>query len=640
MIHNRKQAEQVLNEILLRMSYDISKTLSENKIILNEQPLPLDYYYYDTNGNLKTLPNLVTNYPSGSTPAKKAYPSITNGSQYPKQRISALSGFGGQPKPKTISADNSIQTRFDDQRIVQRDNTYVSPQNLMGGGAPTKPQVLPPDWKSKMNDYGYTTPQDATYVSPEYLGIKNPEMIKMAKKWEEEKRNSKPVEPKSEVIMYDPNKYPHPTPKWVYKGKEYVKKEDAFAQYDYDLKEWKKKYADGFEGWVARNGDTVHSILGYAALGLALISITASVVLTGGLSLPAIGLSLEGATGAASLLLTTADAGLYAYEGDTRMAVFVGLLGLFDVAQILRAVKGLKVLESEIDVIRNKAIQNSNRLTNGNTKLTDVFTEREILILKSIDPAIIRGEVNILGKAARQQAMVEFGYYMKLSPKYFASSLLKLKTYGLLGKLFLVIDGIQISYNALYNALSDDDKELQSLTLLLIKYAFTKQETQSQIQANNDIIAKEIQEIPEENSTKILADAAGLKFDSVGVTVDEGSLSLESLKKYYDSIPLPEINSDEQKLLPGAFKIYSGTNKSIPFKTKEEGDKFRVWFNENYPEMSKILQLDSTGSFNNFYIKRAYNIPLEENKIIGDIYQENINTTEDPEGDISGDGWN
>lgn len=44
----------------------------------------------------------------------------------------------------------------------------------------------------------------------------------------------------------------------------------------------------------------------------------------------------------------------------------------------------------------------------------------------------------------------------------------------------------------------------------------------------------------------------------------------------------------------------------IPFKNREEGDKFRVWVNDNYPSYAKKIDLDRSGSFNNNFIKTAW----------------------------------
>lgn len=133
--------EDILKDILLKMNYDPSKTLNENKSLLSEQSLPLYYYYYDKFGNLKTLPNLASNYPTGSTPANKVYPNITDGSKYPKQRMPGTPQLNlNVPAPQSLKTTPAPQLpkidtfRPGSDRIYQPDATYVSPQNLMGGG--------------------------------------------------------------------------------------------------------------------------------------------------------------------------------------------------------------------------------------------------------------------------------------------------------------------------------------------------------------------------------------------------------------------------------------------------------------------------------------------------------------------------
>lgn len=44
---------------------------------------------------------------------------------------------------------------------------------------------------------------------------------------------------------------------------------------------------------------------------------------------------------------------------------------------------------------------------------------------------------------------------------------------------------------------------------------------------------------------------------------------------------------------------------SSPFKNKEEGDKFRKWVNDNYPDYAKQISLDVSGSHTNSYIIKA-----------------------------------
>lgn len=47
-------------------------------------------------------------------------------------------------------------------------------------------------------------------------------------------------------------------------------------------------------------------------------------------------------------------------------------------------------------------------------------------------------------------------------------------------------------------------------------------------------------------------------------------------------------------------------DSASPFKNKEDGDKFRAWVNQKYPDWAKQNSLDATGPFNNGYIRKAY----------------------------------
>jgi hypothetical protein len=44
----------------------------------------------------------------------------------------------------------------------------------------------------------------------------------------------------------------------------------------------------------------------------------------------------------------------------------------------------------------------------------------------------------------------------------------------------------------------------------------------------------------------------------------------------------------------------------LPFNSKKEGNKFRRWVNDNYPDIAKEIDLDRSGSYNNSYIREAY----------------------------------
>ena len=63
-------------------------------------------------------------------------------------------------------------------------------------------------------------------------------------------------------------------------------------------------------------------------------------------------------------------------------------------------------------------------------------------------------------------------------------------------------------------------------------------------------------------------------------------------------------NKPKSKSNNGKSKIpkYSAT----PFKTKEEGNKFREWVNKKYPDWAKKNNLEVSGPENNSYIRKAY----------------------------------
>jgi hypothetical protein len=79
----------IIEDILLKMNYDLSKTLTENKEFINEQKT----YYYDSNGNLKTLDGPYA-IPQGGTSASKIYPNLKPG-EYPNSTY--LTGVKTKP---------------------------------------------------------------------------------------------------------------------------------------------------------------------------------------------------------------------------------------------------------------------------------------------------------------------------------------------------------------------------------------------------------------------------------------------------------------------------------------------------------------------------------------------------------------
>ena len=64
----------------------------------------------------------------------------------------------------------------------------------------------------------------------------------------------------------------------------------------------------------------------------------------------------------------------------------------------------------------------------------------------------------------------------------------------------------------------------------------------------------------------------------------------------------------------------------LPFKNKEEGDMFRNWVNDNYPDYAKTLfgdGLGRTGSYNNSYMRAAWNHEGEDG-LKSEIYTKKV----------------
>jgi peptidoglycan hydrolase-like protein with peptidoglycan-binding domain len=59
-----------------------------------------------------------------------------------------------------------------------------------------------------------------------------------------------------------------------------------------------------------------------------------------------------------------------------------------------------------------------------------------------------------------------------------------------------------------------------------------------------------------------------------------------------------------------------------PFKTKEEGNSFRKWVNDNYPQGARNLKLDKVGPHNNDTILKAWNFQLNDKYTLGSLYSE------------------
>jgi len=66
----------------------------------------------------------------------------------------------------------------------------------------------------------------------------------------------------------------------------------------------------------------------------------------------------------------------------------------------------------------------------------------------------------------------------------------------------------------------------------------------------------------------------------------------------------------------------SGGGYSFPFKTTDEGNKFRVWVNTNYPAYAKQIDLNKSGLLNS-YVDKAW-------KVYGNEYTTKVLNTSTP----------
>ena len=738
MVNKRKDGEEALKEILLRMSYDLGKTLNENKELLNEHVFNDEWKGKDPTASLTKKSdvdgvssaasltpndNKISVRQRGKRPDRFAkirgpYQQYLKTGIIPEPQQSGTSNYSGYqiewgPDQYRFSYEPSIEDKrekalpieefakiydaklkqagrlkndFDELKKAGFDITYDEYLNLIEKLTPpdkTEPTKLksieefawenydysingytdnPFDW-SNLQIRNLQIPPVQDQIYNQIPAVDKQRMIDSNNAAEKEKKekghNFYPENEKEREIVKAYNDYlkengyfkpkmninlnKGPLPNQTYysytragdsKPTSYSTYFEAQRAYSQDYNTWYYNFGQFEENAVESENSGLHDFLMIAGLTLALVSAFASFGTTTPISVG--GLTLSGLAATASLAFNVADAGLYGYEENYRMAVFVALLSLFDVAQILKAVKGLKVAQTEINQIREKALEMlyGRRLMSPGQQsdITKLFTKRELQIAYSIDRAYLTGEAKLLGSQVFKESAKRILELAKVGAPELIASLTKLKTYINLGKLFLTIDGIQWSYNNLVNAIYGPDEYHKSLTEMLIIHMFKNNSIQSQIQSNNAEIESTLnQKLSEKLKTEFMAGVSGI--DSGVKKTSEGSLD-DVTKRLTQTLKNAEIkynnlNDNEKLILPGTVThYYRLNNKPVPFKTKEEGNKFREWFNNEFPYLSKEIRLDRTGSFDNSYIKRAYNIPIEGVGIVGDIYNEEIMNTD------------
>jgi len=118
-------------------------------------------------------------------------------------------------------------------------------------------------------------------------------------------------------------------------------------------------------------------------------------------------------------------------------------------------------------------------------------------------------------------------------------------------------------------------------------------------------------------------------------TNEKGNLT-KHLFKDGEWVNPPKISSTETSEEENKTDTNPISSSKDPFTSKEEGDAFREWVNETYPEYAKEIDLDKEGSYNNSYIKKAWEEYGDDyaNKDIEESVEFEAGTYTDPEGNI------
>jgi hypothetical protein len=719
---NKKELE-VLNEILLRMSYDLGKTLNENKSLLKEGSIPYvertDRYYYNSSGQLNLLPQSATEFPEGSTPAEDAYPGIKKGSEFPRYyqerpktylptrnpsvgRSTTLPqsdykpvwdgthpkgdpymGFYADgtpvngikldasqlkaPEPTYMSFDEFIKNRgidlpyrsnvqkmtrggfntYKDQRDWQYRQSDVIRQQTAGIFKGPEAEMIrksqesdneEQDYKDREKRYlGYfaETPEEHEAVKSYENYLDTQGRIKPSKPFESSwnpncgKMGDKKMTDKDSkgypclgkiVFKSGSQKYDYAAVSYWYRPlnstyfKSYDSYFEAMSPYNEDLALWWQNFGQ-FEKQETEGSGTLHSILMWSSIILTAAAFIAGSVATGGIATPAF-ISMASRVG---LALDLFDGAIYLAEGNPRDAVLTFTLGAVDAGMLVKelpALRSINTTKSEINQVKNIIRKNKNSGKSfSQLRKEGKLTDKQFRIGNEIASGKYANDiVRLSGKSTMKLAIHGAKEFALNSPKNFLSYLVSfyknpiLKTTGLIktvGGLAIVLDGVNYSYNTIYNAISGEDQEVKSLILSLINSFWP--EVQSQVEENNVTIEEALE---------------GLDF-SIDVPEDV-TFDMASARELMDDINEKNLTPEEIEFANSYLsnKLNKNNLKSTGFKSKEEGDKFRVWFNKIAPSNSKLIDLDLTGPHDNSYIRAAYWTKMSDGKTYGDIYKE------------------
>lgn len=290
----------IIEDILLKMNYDLSKTLTENKEFITEQRTP----YYDSQGYLRYVNGPVA-IPQGGTAASKVYPNLKP-SEYPNFNFTLAA------KAKPVPFNNSEMPQSD----------VLGPQGSFPKSLGIDKKTLETNAKlQKISPSEYTKNLSPEKYQEFMVAREKINKLPPSFRWTE--YNKKLSEAFQEYQNYDSN-----IESWYTANERYAKKYEYYTALYYPEK-WSSDYSSNLDK---------HDVLLLVGVGVFIIPLLAAAA---GASLATVELAMLGAQ-IVSTAADTADALAYLNEGDLEMA---GLSAIFAVLpfvpNLARYTKGL-----------------------------------------------------------------------------------------------------------------------------------------------------------------------------------------------------------------------------------------------------------------------------------------------------------
>lgn len=451
--------EQILKDILLKMNYDPSKTLNENKSILRENSIPASEGYYNSDGNLQFCDGKCDRWSAPTSPSYLC-PNCIIPAIYLFPKIKFLNGL-----PKKVSKEDMQKWResqspkfkplFDkefSERLIKSQD-YLSADKMYQAWLDAKNQY--PYWNKKYPSPVVNSPipkefedlyrQANPYIKSNYVtynGSEKPEPPVLYGEYVSSPSYS--VYNSNTTYWTLPYETPNNAVRQGNKGKRYL---DVI--YKKDLEQWKRN----------QQRERIHIVIPIASIAL----------------------SLTGPFGiAAGVALELYDAKLYADEGDPLMAGLSIIFALIPAWQLTKL--GLK----DTAVMAKSTPQTKEFLNKIKNRLPLNAAEQKVK--KEILKAQSRLNQQIFINTVRSWV----GNFAKLTFEQSLIFLLKLMKYGIIGTKW----------------------GIRGVSLLAIAYAAGLEAV--------DIVGKGSKPSPEEiaEASKLIKDKNGLNQAMVSETID------------------------------------------------------------------------------------------------------------------------